>query len=91
MKLKLTEREIEIINSAIDEYGLNLGTKITSCDQLMSMEKRKIWDLVNNGLSCLIGYDKKKGDIDDLGAEADEIIGKLLIMLRERGDFDYDD
>jgi len=78
---KLTDDDLKIINQS-----LNGSKTFKSLDEVKSLSKVAIMTLIEDNLSALIGYDEKKGDIDELGEKADDIISKLLVFLRKRGE-----
>lgn len=54
-------------------------------EEILSLSAEQIIELTDR-LAGLIGYDKEKGDIDELGASADETISKLLNIFYEKTD-----
>ena len=78
---KLNEDDLKIINLSLDE-----SRAFKTINDVELLSKNDIMNLIEKNLSGLIGYDKDKGDIDDLGEKADNVISKLLILLRKRGD-----
>lgn len=76
--MKLTERELELINSVCWK-AIKTSNEI---DLLSKEELLKLADL----LSDLIGYNSEIDDIDNIGLEADNIISKILIALENRGE-----
>ena len=84
MKNILSQRELDIINKVRKSKDLN--SLINSIQDLKNCTKDEIW-LIIDGLTDLIGYDNYNHDIDSLGREADNIIEKLIEILRQRGEF----
>ena len=78
MRLKFTKTDLDLLHMV--NYKKD-PTLITQC------EKSEIDDL-SNALTGLIGLDEITQDITELGRQADELIGKLQLILIERGDVD---
>ena len=76
--MKLTERELELINSVC-------WKDIQTSNEIDSFTKEELFRLTDL-LSDLIGYDSEVEDIDSIGLEADNIISKILIALEKRGE-----
>lgn len=84
MKNILSQREMDIINKVIKSKDLK--PLLNSIQDFKNCTKDEIW-LIIDGLTDLIGYDNNNHDIDSLGREADNIIEKLIEILRQRGEF----
>ena len=76
--MKLTERELELINSVC-------WKDIQTSNEIDSFTKEELFRLTDL-LSDLIGYDSEVEDIDSIGLEADNSISKILIALEKRGE-----
>ena len=76
--MKINNKDIEIIN-------LKTSSKIVNFEELNTISNDEIMNIIDE-LSCFIGYDSAKQDIDDEGAKIDNIISKLLFFLESRND-----
>ena len=81
MKSKLNDSDLLLINKS-----LNGSMAYEEISDIEALSKDEIMSLIENHISSLIGYDSRKGDIDALGEEADEVISKLLQFLAKRGE-----
>lgn len=79
--MKLNKDDLDLINLSLN--GIRV---FSSIDEIMALPKKAIISIIDSHLASLIGYDKKKDDIDNLGERADNVISKLLILLRNRNE-----
>ena len=81
MNNKMNSDDLDIINLSLKEL-----TKFKTVKDIEALPKSAIMSLIEDHLTNLIGFDKEKKDIDDLGEKADDVISKLLTLLEKRGE-----
>ena len=79
--MRLNKDDIDLINFSLS--GIRV---FNSVEEINTLSREAIMSIIDNHLASLIGYDKIKGDIDELGEKADNVIAKLLRLLRNRGE-----
>jgi hypothetical protein len=79
MSNKINCDDLDIINLSLK--GL---TTFKAIKDIEALPKDAIMSLIEDHLTNLIGFDKEKDDIDDLGERVDDVISKLLTLLGKR-------